>query len=823
MKIKAVAGSLACCIVLGVNRGSAMEANGMVGLGFIEKEENKVDERHLIEDVAVKKGKNSVSIEIAKLKADTKVQVVEEEDGWAKVKINGEIGFIRTDKLKKANQYAVVKYLEGLEYLEVYSNITEDLTKIGRIYENDKIYILEEIGPYIKVKWGEGVAYIENKKEYLVKEKYRVVNSNTVVYQTLENNDKHKKIQKGTVVTVEGETVNYYKISYENGYGYVKKDDISDIKYVGKENLHAVKLYTKDSDTSEIRTYIPSGAEVEVIKYKGEYAYCKYGEYEGYIKYNDLSLEELVLLNINEKEYISKKILDREEIERKYTEISEMYKDDKEKREEALSSLLKEYSILEISDRREIEVLKNRGRYFEVRVEGGNYFMDNKGSKVDEEDINVTHIQLEPTIQTSYKTRYISNMNINVYSDSNKKNVLGLLTRDAQVEFIEDIDATTSKIKINEGEVYVDSKFLSKTKLYRKVDQSIKNVNTNKSHKAFVEAQSKKLNVVVTLNDGNVNATAEELAYHSNPKNISVWNEEHRYQYLKLDAFRMVDAFKLNEYLNSLKGANGKNIFKDKADVFISAAKKYNIDPVYLVAHTLLETGGGTSKLARGLEYKDKGTVYNFFGIGAVDSSPIEGGKKAAYENGWTTIDKTIEGSARWLAENYIHLKKNKQNTLYKMRFNYMTRTHQYASDIKWASKISKYMSRLKDIYIDTELEFEVPIYRTGTYMKGVFANDTRKGSNSINKEVEQDKNKVEIENEGIKVEGNSNENLEDKPSEKPIEKPVDKPEIEGESGVVEGDPDNSKDEDNSNDDLQEEPPAIDKVEGESSPIGGVN
>src|SRR5699024_6198948 len=159
---------------------------------------------------------------------------------------------------------------------------------------------------------------------------------------------------------------------------------------------------------------------------------------------------------------------------------------------------------------------------------------------------------------------------------------------------------------------------------------------------------------------------------------------------------------------NSLPVKSGQTaIFKNQAEAFIKAAKKYNIDPIYLVAHTMLETGYGSSKLAQGIIVDRDAAgnkitptkVHNLYGIGAVDSNANDSGAKTAYALGWTSIERAIEGAAEWIslgtsARPEIGLKKSDgyihssvfvdQYNLYSMRWDYVKGWHQYASDPGW-------------------------------------------------------------------------------------------------------------------------------------------
>ena len=123
----------------------------------------------------------------------------------------------------------------------------------------------------------------------------------------------------------------------------------------------------------------------------------------------------------------------------------------------------------------------------------------------------------------------------------------------------------------------------------------------------------------------------------------------------------MVSAAQLDAYIAST--ANGRTgTLAGNGEAFVNAARRYGVNEVYLLAHAILESGWGTSTLAKGYVYDGKtlvdgktwpkGTYYNFYGIGAYDSSPLSGGRALAIKNGWDTPEKAIHGAARWIATN---------------------------------------------------------------------------------------------------------------------------------------------------------------------------
>lgn len=189
-------------------------------------------------------------------------------------------------------------------------------------------------------------------------------------------------------------------------------------------------------------------------------------------------------------------------------------------------------------------------------------------------------------------------------------------------------------------------------------------------------------------------------------------------QFMRIDKYHAVSESRLNAALK------GKGVLEGKAKEIIEACKLYDINPLYLMAHTLHETGNGTSRLAKGIEiteYKDASgkmvqitptTVYNLFGIGAVDSDPIVGGTSYAYRNGWTTLDAAIKGAAKFVSSNYINHSSRNQNTVYEMRFAPTSSLiwHQYATDEGWSDKIAKFMYNNAYIYETMDsATFEIP------------------------------------------------------------------------------------------------------------------
>ena len=109
-----------------------------------------------------------------------------------------------------------------------------------------------------------------------------------------------------------------------------------------------------------------------------------------------------------------------------------------------------------------------------------------------------------------------------------------------------------------------------------------------------------------------------------------------------------------------------------KGSIFKEAEERYQINALYLIAHSALESSWGRSQIA-----KDKN---NFFGIAAYDTTPYDSAKS------FDDVDKGILGAAKWIRENYIDNGRtylgNKSSGMNVL----------YASDPYWGEKIASIM-----------------------------------------------------------------------------------------------------------------------------------
>lgn len=263
-------------------------------------------------------------------------------------------------------------------------------------------------------------------------------------------------------------------------------------------------------------------------------------------------------------------------------------------------------------------------------------------------------------------------------------------------------------------------------------------------------------------NEVKVKPTKAQVSKMMDVENF-IQDSKERFQFLNLNNPSGATAAMLNRYLNNNTIYNDGSL-KGQGQAFYDAARIHNMNDVYIIAHTRLETGNGKSPLSSGNievgEYginkwmtiesdrnnpkkihivecitsgsgcqwkvtrndylnpsdaKNKKTTYNMFGIGAIDGYANEVGSVTAYRNGWTSATKAIVDGVGWIKGSYINNQYG-QNTLYKMRWNpHMVDGagwKQYATDIGWASKQAILMYNLYDeIGVKENYHFDIPIY----------------------------------------------------------------------------------------------------------------
>lgn len=676
-----------------------------------------------------------------------KVEIIDYTGSYARVKFEGRVYYMLKAYFSTKNP-AQVKYVSGVWRKVLKSGYVSTSKELGYIMEGSKVTVVGYKNGYAHILYNNKRYY--TKDTYLVSQnpaKYKYVSGEEKIPVTYGGSKVVGYIGKGQKIKTFGVKNGDIRISFNGQTGFIKgSSKLSDypIKVVSGSSF--VKIYKSMSENDEIGT-VPEGMNVSILAESKNWVKIKYGSGEGYIK----------------SQYIK---------DLKYIESSKPV--DIKKKNSSDSA-----TVCTVNNGDQVEIQGYSDGWAKVKYNGYIGYVENQKLVMNKNSSNEAFITGLKADSSNANLRYTTKENVIVYKnplvDTSKH---GYLEEGAVVEFISHLDNNYTKVKVNDGIIgYIKRSNLShrNKKLKNTTSYTTKNLST--THSEYLNTQK-----------NNPYAKYEEVVYYSNPLNYSLENDNEKFQFLKLNTYREVNAYDLNVYLSNIKVNSGNEaIFKGKASAFISAAKKYNIDPIYLVAHTMLETGYGNSALAQGIVVaKDAAgnkitptKVYNLFGIGAVDSDANGQGSKTAYALGWTSISKAIEGAAKWISEGvaandsvglkksdgYIHSARHThQYTLYAMRWDYISGWHQYASDVRWALKISKLMNELSYIYEGAKLVFETPKYANEKI--SIVNDDVEENDATLNDDESSNDEDINIEETPEEVEEDINNSLEEVESE---------------------------------------------------------
>ena len=634
--------------------------------------------------------------------------------------------------------------------LNVRSGPSTSYTVVTTVKKNDKVNILQSSNGWYKIETSSGKqgwvssSYISASNSNTNNSTNNNTQSNIAIVNTDGLNFRNgagtsysiiKVLNKGEKVEVISESNGWSKVKHDSRLGYVASQyiDKATTNYTIKEvNTDGLNVRTGPSTSYATIGKLNKGTRVEVISESAGWSKINYNNKTAYVSSGYLKAVSTSTPDTKP-----------EDTTQQYKEIKVVNTDGLNVRKGPSTSY---ESIGKIDKGTSVEVISESDGWSKINYKNTTAYVATR--YLDKKSTNT-----EDTTQQYKEIKVVNTDGLNVRKGpSTSYESIGKIDKGTSVEVISESDGW-SKINYKNTTAYVATRYLDKISSNEQVPpvvggESTENVSgatiyykaLNYTLQNHIDAQYKKALEGGNVISSSISRMSEELTtsmpqsrafvtpskadleYYLNPKNFTN-SDKGMMQFLRLDTYKGgITESELNSYLNSLPKVNGKNtVFYNQGKAFINAAQKYDIDLVYLVSHAMWETGYGKSVLAQGqtiTSYKGKPldkpvTVYNFFGIGAIDKSANVSGAEASYSNGWTSIEKTIEGSAKWISANYINSSKYNQNTIYKMKFNYDYIWHQYATDVNWSNGISGIMNNIISMY-DTEsnLEFEVPDYK---------------------------------------------------------------------------------------------------------------
>ncbi|MDK0573910.1 SH3 domain-containing protein [Clostridium perfringens] len=735
---------------------------------------------------------------IGSLKGGEKVNIISESNGFYKIEFNNSYGYVYSKYISKDGDSEKVQVVKQEEVkkekvdeskkeakatpkaepvvlavrslnktgivnvsssLNVRSSASTSSKVIGSLSGNTKVTIIGEEGAFYKIEYKGSHGYVA--KEY-VKDVTENNNSNQGT-QTPEKPSTPESTEKtgivnvssslnvregastsskvigslsgNTKVTIVGEEGAFYKIEYKGSHGYVAKEYIKNIKdevvtepekpsttenteKTGVVNVSSsLNVREGASTSSKVIGSLSGNTKVTIVGEEGAFYKIEYKGSHGYVA----------------KEYI-KNIKD--EVVTEPEKPSTPENTEKTGVVNVSSSLnVREGAstsskvIGSLSGNTKVTIIGEEGAFYKIEYKGSHGYVAKEYIK-DIKDEVVTEPEKPSTPENSKKTGVVTaSKGLNVRKEANTSSqIIGILNSGESVEIIGE-ENSFYKITYKGQEAYASKNYINIFDGNSNVNPGLDIGNASKTNYGV------SLNEYIKLQQRN---NPSNYSYSEFEKYINPAKATNKLQFLRIDKFRSVNVSGLSSRLSN------KGVLTGQGQAFVNAAKAFNIDPIYLVAQCLHETGNGTSKLAKGVTiteiadesrpiYNGNGqlvgyhmiklskpvTVYNLFGIGAKDNSSVFPnralilGTTYAYNRGWTSIENAIKGAAEFVSLNYVHSSRYSQNTLYKMRYNQNVSNiwHQYATTPWYASSIADIMRSYQDLYLENNFTFDVPVF----------------------------------------------------------------------------------------------------------------
>ena len=712
---------------------------------------------------------NSASI-IVKLAKDVPVTVYSETNGWAKVEVYGKQGYVATQYLaeKKSsvsteqaketntstNKETTTKYVnvDKNSSLNVRKDANTTSSIVTKLSRGTAVSVLSSANGWDKVTVSGKTGYVSNsylsdkkitdnttnnntgtekdsgksttdKATTQISKKVNVQSgSNLNVRSTASTSGTIKgKLAAGTVVTVMSEKNGWSQIKTNNLEGYVSSEYLTSVstpttpeketgqkdeekqpektptveKKVNVQSGSNLNVRSTASTSGTIKGKLAAGTIVTVLSEKNGWSQIKTNNIEGYVSSEYLTSISTSAPDTPEKETDKN---DEEQPEETPTLVEKIVNVQPGSSLNLRSTPSTSGTILsKLSAGTVVIVQSEENGWSKIKVnnlEGyvSTEFLSTKGNGTSNATINKNYVNYSLTLDE------MTNIQLSVNPQTDKK--YDTYIREDAIAF-KTADSTKGTVLGNgwrlRGGAGTDYSVVS-TLTSGQVLTIVSKVKGTDGYYWYK----------VNYSQSWVSASKEDTAYYLNPDNF-LNSETQSLQFLKLSAKANVDDKEVDSKILA-----GKGILAGKASSFVTAANAYGINEIYLISHALLETGNGTSTLANGVVVNGK-TVYNMYGIGAYDGSAVSSGAQYAYNAGWFTPEAAIIGGAKFIAQGYVNAG---QDTLYKMRWNPDAAektgkaTHQYASDIGWATKQVNQIYNLYSLLSSYTLNYEIPTYQ---------------------------------------------------------------------------------------------------------------
>ncbi|MDK0980826.1 SH3 domain-containing protein [Clostridium perfringens] len=749
---------------------------------------NKTGIVNVSSSLNIREGASTSSKVIGSLSGNTKITIVGEEGAFYKIEYKGSHGYVAKEYVKdvtesnnsnqgtqtpekpstpeSAEKTGIVNVSSSLNVRERASTSSK---VIGSLSGNSKVTIVGEEGAFYKIEYKGSHGYVA--KEY-IKDVTESNNSNQGTQTPEKPNNPESTKKTGIVnvssflnvregastsskvigslsgnskVTIVGEEGAFYKIEYKGSHGYVAKEYVKDVtesnnsnqgtqtpekpnnpestKKTGIVNVSSfLNVREGASTSSKVIGSLSGNSKVTIVGEEGAFYKIEYKGSHGYVA----------------KEYV--KDVTESNNSNQGTQTPEKPNNPESTKKTGIVNVSSFLNVREgastsskvigsLSGNSKVTIVGEEGAFYKIEYKGSHGYVAKEYIK-DIKDEVVTEPEKPSTPENSKKTGVVTaSKGLNVRKEANTSSqIVGILNSGESVEILGEENGFY-KINYKGQEAYASKNYINIFDGNSTVNPGLDIGNASKTNYGV------SLNEYIKLQQRN---NPSNYSYSEFEKYINPAKATNKLQFLRVDKFRSVNVSGLSSRLNN------KGVLTGQGQAFVNAARAFNIDPLYLVAQCLHETGNGTSKLAKGVTiteiadesrpiYNGNGqlvgyhmiplskpvTVYNLFGIGAKDNSSVFPnralilGTTYAYNRGWTSIENAIKGAAEFVSLNYVHSSRYNQNTLYKMRYNPNVSNiwHQYATTPWYASSIADIMSSYQDLYLENNFTFDVPVF----------------------------------------------------------------------------------------------------------------
>ena len=707
-----------------------------------------------------KKYPSSDSSTLCELKKGAGIYITgETSNGWYEVKYYDKIVYVPKSNVQQLtpqitvtdfNMTGIVYNLSSGSKLSVRKQANNTSAIITSLYNNDKVNVTGKTSNNwyrLNINGTEGYAPMDNIKEF-IEEEPPIVEDTTpdftvsdikmdgVVYNVSSDdvlNIRETPYYNGKLVTtlknnsrvkVTGITSNnWYKLDIDGTIGYANKNYIKE--YIPETTKYkvingAINLRTSNSWSGDIYEIAPVGTILDVIEINGDWASVYKDKKTLYAPSSYLELvNNTTETNPPSVEEIPPIV---EDTTPDFT-VSDMKMD----------GVVYNISSDDVLNVREtpyyngklVTTLKNNSRVKVTGITSNNWYKLDIDGTIGYANKNYIKEYIPET--TKYK---VINGAINLRTSNSWSGDIYEIAPVGTILDVIEINGSWASVYKDKKTLYAPSSYLSIL-----TDGSDSSVEVPEDNTVYTKYPSSLSEYIKVQSDRNSKYDETYFENYINPLKCN------KFEFLRLDKFRNLDVTKLNSMLSS----QNAGVLIDKGQAFLDTAKKYNIDPLYFITQSIHETGYGKSTLAKGVTITEIAninkpitdsngnitgyemiplssptTVYNLFGIGAQDNLPtmpnraLVLGTTYAYNKGWTSIEKAIDGAGDFVSSNYINSSKYKQNTMYKIRYNQNSSYiwHQYATTPWYSRDIAQFMDKYQYLYINKdEFNFDKPLF----------------------------------------------------------------------------------------------------------------